>query len=228
MLSHKYKSHSVYQQAPSQEAVMLQFQQVMLQMTQNFLSTQQAVMLCYLRERPDAPFIPAASLRQQPLTLSTPAPQLPLLFEQPAESLVGINQQVLIDNENETLHAAENEVLPETSELIEASNEVAIEAVTEIVPDLSDQSLIAALLELISERTGYPIDMIEPGLDLESDLGIDSIKRIEILNKLQSFLSPTRRAEMESSLEELASARTVNQIVDLITKKENLLLPETP
>lgn len=227
MLSHKYKSHSVYQQAPSQEAVMLQFQQVMLQMTQNFLSTQQAVMLCYLRERPDAPFIPAASLRQQPLTLSTPAPQLPLLFEQPAESF-GINQQALTDNEDETLQAAENEVLPETSELIEASSEVAIEAVTEIAPDLSDQSLIAALLELISERTGYPIDMIEPGLDLESDLGIDSIKRIEILNKLQSFLSPTRRAEMESSLEELASARTVNQIVDLITKKESLLLPETP
>ncbi len=210
---------------------MLHFQQVMLQMTQNFLSTQQAVMLCYLRERPDAPFNPAASLRQQPLTFSTPAPQLPLLFEQPSESF-GINRQTLIDNQDETLPAAENDLLPETSELVEASSEVAIEpaiepaieAASEIVSDLSDERLIAALLELISERTGYPIDMIEPGLDLESDLGIDSIKRIEILNKLQTFLTPTRRAEMEGSLEELASARTVNQIIDLITKKENLLL----
>lgn len=180
-------------------------------------------MLCYLRERQGAQCTPVTSLGQQPLTFSAPAPQIQLLFEQPAESF-GINQQPLIDDQYEMLPAAVNDILPETSDLIEASSQVIIEASSEIVSDLSDESLIAALLELISERTGYPIDMIEPGLDLESDLGIDSIKRIEILNKFQSFLTPTRRAEMESSLEELASARTVNQIIDSITKKESSLL----
>lgn len=40
------------------------------------------------------------------------------------------------------------------------------------------------VLEIISERTGYPVDMIEPDLDLEADLSIDSIKRAEIAGEL--------------------------------------------
>lgn len=40
--------------------------------------------------------------------------------------------------------------------------------------------MLRVVLEIISERTGYPVDMIEPDLDLEADLSIDSIKRAEI------------------------------------------------
>ena len=40
------------------------------------------------------------------------------------------------------------------------------------------------MLEIISERTGYPVEMIEPDLDLEADLSIDSIKRTEIAGEL--------------------------------------------
>ena len=32
----------------------------------------------------------------------------------------------------------------------------------------------------MSERTGYPADMLGLDADLEGDLGIDSIKRVEI------------------------------------------------
>ncbi len=37
---------------------------------------------------------------------------------------------------------------------------------------------------MVSERTGYPLDMLDPDLDLEADLSIDSIKRTEILGEL--------------------------------------------
>jgi NAD(P)-dependent dehydrogenase (short-subunit alcohol dehydrogenase family)/acyl carrier protein len=37
------------------------------------------------------------------------------------------------------------------------------------------------LLALVAERTGYPTDMLDLNLNIESDLGIDSIKRLEIL-----------------------------------------------
>ena len=37
------------------------------------------------------------------------------------------------------------------------------------------------LLALVAERTGYPVDMIDPNASIEADLGIDSIKRLEIL-----------------------------------------------
>ncbi|MEA5576662.1 beta-ketoacyl synthase N-terminal-like domain-containing protein, partial [Anabaena sp. UHCC 0451] len=36
------------------------------------------------------------------------------------------------------------------------------------------------LLNITSEKTGYPIEMLEYDMDMEADLGIDSIKRVEI------------------------------------------------
>ncbi|MEJ7930764.1 beta-ketoacyl synthase N-terminal-like domain-containing protein, partial [Ramlibacter sp. AN1015] len=39
-----------------------------------------------------------------------------------------------------------------------------------------------ALLAVVSEKTGYPADMLDLSLELEAGLGIDSIKRVEILS----------------------------------------------
>ncbi len=40
--------------------------------------------------------------------------------------------------------------------------------------------VVAALLEIVSAQTGYPADMLELDLDLEADLGIDTVKQAEI------------------------------------------------
>lgn len=37
------------------------------------------------------------------------------------------------------------------------------------------------MLAIIADKTGYPVEALAPELDLEADLGIDSIKRVEIL-----------------------------------------------
>jgi polyketide-type polyunsaturated fatty acid synthase PfaA len=47
-------------------------------------------------------------------------------------------------------------------------------------PDLK-----GALMEVVAVKTGYPADMLELGMELEADLGIDSIKRVEILSALK-------------------------------------------
>jgi hypothetical protein len=44
-----------------------------------------------------------------------------------------------------------------------------------------DFDLTALMLQIVAEKTGYPVDMLDLGMDLEGDLGIDSIKRVEIL-----------------------------------------------
>jgi hypothetical protein len=44
------------------------------------------------------------------------------------------------------------------------------------------------LLEVIAEKTGYPTEMLELDMALDADLGIDSIKRVEILSALQERL----------------------------------------
>ena len=33
-------------------------------------------------------------------------------------------------------------------------------------------------MQIIAEKTGYPVEMLEPAMDMESDLGIDSIKKV--------------------------------------------------
>ena len=45
--------------------------------------------------------------------------------------------------------------------------------------------VLAAVVDLICEQTGYPADMLEPDLDLEADLGIDTVKQAEIFAQLR-------------------------------------------
>ncbi|MFH9553822.1 SDR family oxidoreductase [Streptomyces sp. NPDC017435] len=79
------------------------------------------------------------------------------------------------------------------------------------------------VLEIISERTGYPVDMIEPDLDLEADLSIDSIKRAEIAGELARRLGAGTGTDLTSmddeELEELAKARTAAAVTDWLTAR---------
>ncbi|ANE76720.1 Erythronolide synthase, modules 3 and 4 [Dickeya solani] len=46
------------------------------------------------------------------------------------------------------------------------------------------EEITAKLIAIVSDRTGYPQDMIDGEMDLEADLGIDSIKRLEIFGAM--------------------------------------------
>jgi acyl transferase domain-containing protein/NAD(P)H-dependent flavin oxidoreductase YrpB (nitropropane dioxygenase family)/NADP-dependent 3-hydroxy acid dehydrogenase YdfG len=74
------------------------------------------------------------------------------------------------------------------------------------------EELQAQLLHLVSERTGYPESMLGLDLDLEADLGIDSIKRIEILGTFVRTAASSSRTEIEGEMDGLASLRTLRDI----------------
>jgi acyl carrier protein len=67
-----------------------------------------------------------------------------------------------------------------------------------------------ALLAVVSEKTGYPQEMLEMGMDMEADLGIDSIKRVEILGAMQERF-PGFPAVDPAALSEL---HTLQQVLD--------------
>jgi acyl transferase domain-containing protein/acyl carrier protein len=46
--------------------------------------------------------------------------------------------------------------------------------------------LSSLLLDIVAEKTGYPVEMLQLDMDLEGDLGIDSIKRVEILSAVDA------------------------------------------
>jgi NADP-dependent 3-hydroxy acid dehydrogenase YdfG len=52
-------------------------------------------------------------------------------------------------------------------------------------PPASEPDLARLLLEVVSEKTGYPIEMLDLSMMMEADLGIDSIKRVQILSAIQ-------------------------------------------
>lgn len=88
---------------------------------------------------------------------------------------------------------------------------------TELAPrELSSEDLVVSLIEIVSERTGYPPEMLEPTLDLEADLGIDSIKRVEILNSFRKLLPESSQQSLEGGIEQLASVKSLQGIIDWI------------
>jgi acyl transferase domain-containing protein/NAD(P)H-dependent flavin oxidoreductase YrpB (nitropropane dioxygenase family) len=72
------------------------------------------------------------------------------------------------------------------------------------------------LLKAASERTGYPVDMLDENLPLESGLGIDSIKTVEIFSKLKSYHPYFHREgqDEEELLAEFTRLKTLRDIVN--------------
>ncbi|OCQ54699.1 Phenolphthiocerol synthesis polyketide synthase type I Pks15/1 [Photorhabdus australis subsp. thailandensis] len=49
---------------------------------------------------------------------------------------------------------------------------------------ITEAKIIGKLVAIVSDKTGYPQEMIDAEMDLEADLGIDSIKRLEIFGAM--------------------------------------------
>jgi malonyl CoA-acyl carrier protein transacylase/acyl carrier protein/NADP-dependent 3-hydroxy acid dehydrogenase YdfG len=73
-------------------------------------------------------------------------------------------------------------------------------------PQPADRRVNETLLAIVAEKTGYPAEMLEPAMRLDADLGIDSIKRVEILSALQEQLpdAPVIKPEHLGTLQTLA------------------------
>ncbi len=100
-----------------------------------------------------------------------------------------------------------------------ASAPAQLPSATPVAPAEPAEDVESVLLSVVAEKTGYPREMLEAGMDLEADLGVDSIKRVEILGTLQDKMPalPTIRGE------ELGELRTLAQITDYLKNQ----LPET-
>ena len=78
-------------------------------------------------------------------------------------------------------------------------------------PNAQPSALTAMVLAVVSEKTGYPTEMLSLGMSLDHDLGIDSIKRVEILSALQERVPNLPAFKPE----ELGSLHTLSDVVAL-------------
>jgi acyl carrier protein len=79
---------------------------------------------------------------------------------------------------------------------------------------LTADTLTSALLTVVSEKTGYPVEMLDLNTDMEADLGIDSIKRVEIMGALRSQFPNLPKVDAEA----FADVRTLGQIVAYLSR----------
>ncbi|EIT70714.1 type I polyketide synthase [Hydrocarboniphaga effusa] len=83
----------------------------------------------------------------------------------------------------------------------------------------------SVLLGIVSERTGYPSEMLDLDLDLEADLSIDSIKRLEVISDLAQKLALREAfgANADALIEQLAAKKTLRAVLDFLSSS----LPKT-
>jgi NAD(P)-dependent dehydrogenase (short-subunit alcohol dehydrogenase family) len=79
-------------------------------------------------------------------------------------------------------------------------------------PNSGPAAVQHALLAVVAELTGYPEEMLGRDMDIEADLGIDSIKRVEILSAMEERMPhlPQVTPDMVGSL------KTLGQIGDFL------------
>ena len=80
-----------------------------------------------------------------------------------------------------------------------------------------ENSVLAHLRRLISERTGYPPDLLSDDIDLEADLGIDSVKRVEVLGALQRAYQQGRAIRIAEGMDTLRRTKTLRGLATAVS-----------
>ncbi len=78
---------------------------------------------------------------------------------------------------------------------------------------LSPSELEELLLSVVARLTGYPTAMLNMDMELEADLGVDSIKRVEILSVMRREVRDVGAGDIGR----LGKLRTLREIVDALT-----------
>ncbi len=148
-----------------------------------------------VREYAPAPEAPDALTRSK--TGSPPAEPLPLEKDAP--------NNITIPGSSDSQPSKLPPALPDTLALGSATN-------TDSDTQSRAHSIESTLLHIVSDLTGYPMEMLGTDMDIESDLGIDSIKRVEILSTLEEALPDLPAISPET----MGSLKTLAQIVDAL------------
>ncbi|MER7274886.1 SDR family NAD(P)-dependent oxidoreductase [Dactylosporangium sp. NPDC000244] len=190
---------------PGQEELLAEF----LRTTRELIASQRDVMLAYLgsdavEARGPAP----ATATSPPATAAPPPPPAVSTVSAPVPvASVAMPAAMPVFTPSSNGGAGNGGVNGKVSSLT---------STTMLVVEAPKYDFRGAVLAVLSDRTGYPVDLIDFDLDLEADLSIDSIKRAEVAGDVVARLGLSGEGD-ESELEELVKARTVRAMVDWLT-----------
>jgi acyl transferase domain-containing protein/acyl carrier protein len=85
---------------------------------------------------------------------------------------------------------AHKEAEPKVASGVDASSATAIPI--SVASTLSGDSVEDSILSLVVEKTGYPMEMLDLDLDLEADLGVDTVKQAELFAAVRGIYNIPR------------------------------------
>ena len=85
-------------------------------------------------------------------------------------------------------NAKSGKVPTDQSASTQAARQSNLGSLTAAVQGVKADDVLSVLMAVVSEKTGYPIETLDPSMSMDNDLGIDSIKRVEILSAIQDRL----------------------------------------
>ena len=88
---------------------------------------------------------------------------------------------------------------------------------------VSAQDATDCVLSVLAAKTGYEPDMIEMDMNLETELGVDSIKRVEILSEVQKQLNVEAQ-----NVAALSRTQTVGEVVEAMIKELGAVAGSAP
>jgi acyl transferase domain-containing protein/NADP-dependent 3-hydroxy acid dehydrogenase YdfG len=172
-----------------------------------FLETQERVMSWYVGTAP-APRRPA--LRPQPVIPARPVREIPA--PKPIRSDTTV-PSVVSPNGPEHQHATPIAAVPPAAERHQPA---AAESTPSKSNGLDRAGLAKMLLSIVEQRTGYPPEMVGLQQNLEAELGIDSIKRVEIVGALLKGLPPAYAQALGQDRGKLNTQSTLDGMLDLL------------
>ena len=91
-------------------------------------------------------------------------------------------------------------------------------------PEAKPDSVKERILALVSEKTGYPPDMLDLDLDLEADLGVDTVKQAEVFAAIREVYSIPRDENLK-----LRDFPTLAHVIRFVhDKRPELAVAATP
>ncbi|MFN6338860.1 MAG: beta-ketoacyl synthase N-terminal-like domain-containing protein [Cyanobacteriota bacterium] len=214
--------------SPLDASTSLQIYSIFSENVRQMLASQERVAIAMVSQSPVVPF--SGSIPLPPVTATTLSPSAPAAPSTVDQTFAGFSfgfpdaalqspapfaSQTLASPAQPVVKA---EQIPAIAPPAQPPSAPALQAVAvHAAQESSAPDFAELLIEITSDLTGYPTDMLEPSLALEADLGIDSIKRVEIFARLQKAVSSQLRDEIKARTDDLAAAPKIGDIIEILS-----------
>jgi len=155
------------------------------------------------------PIVRATAPGDGTIAAPQPTPLIAPVQSQPRSAIAPLPEPVKIEPFNRAAVEAPTDHRPQTT----AAEVVVTQAAPTVVSGPASVVNVVKdrVLAIVAEKTGYPPDMLDPDLDLEADLGVDTVKQAETFAAIRGEFNIPRRDDLR-----LRDYPTLNHVIGFV------------